>query len=48
MQTSRLLTPYYIKTAAADAQEAMARLEAEIMGNRWAMDLVPPKIATIQ
>jgi len=39
---------YYIKTAAADAQEAMARLEAEIMGNRWAMDLVPPKIATIQ
>ena len=39
---------YYIKTAAADAQETMARLEAEIMGNRWAMDLVPPKSASIQ
>jgi hypothetical protein len=41
-------TSYYIKTAAADAQEAMAKLETEIMGNDWAMDVVPPQTATIQ
>jgi len=39
---------YYIKTAAADAQAAMAKLETEIMGNKWAMDLVPPQLASIQ
>ena len=39
---------YYIKTAAADAQEAMAKLEAEIVGNKWATDLVPPHTAAIQ
>jgi len=37
-----------IKTAAADAQAAMAKLESEIMGNEWAMDVVPPQTATIQ
>ena len=39
---------YYIKTAAADTQAAMAKLETEIMGNEWATDVVPPHTATIQ
>jgi integrase len=39
---------YYIKTAAADTQAAMAKLEIEIMGNKWATDVVPPQTATIQ
>lgn len=39
---------YYIKTAAADAQAAMAKLENEIMGNEWAIEPVPPQTARIQ
>jgi integrase len=39
---------YYIKTAAADTQAAMAKLETEILGNKWAMDVVPPQTATVQ
>lgn len=39
---------YYIKTAAADTQAAMAKLESLIMGNEWATDVVPPQTATIQ
>jgi Phage integrase family len=39
---------YYIKTAAADTQAAMAKLESEIMGSKWAMDLVPLQLASIQ
>lgn len=38
---------YYIKTAAADAQAAMAKLESELMGNKWATNQVPPQIARI-
>jgi len=37
---------YYIKTAVADTQAAMAKLESEIMGNKWAMDLVLPQLAS--
>jgi integrase len=39
---------YYIKTAAADTQAAMAKLEIEILGNKWAMDVVSPQTATVQ
>jgi hypothetical protein len=39
---------YYIKTAAADTQAAMAKLETEILGNKWAMDVVPPQTAMVQ
>jgi hypothetical protein len=39
---------YYIKTAAADAQAAMAKLENEIMGNEWAIEPVPPQTTRIQ
>jgi integrase len=38
---------YYIKTAAADTQAAMAKLEGEIMGNEWAMEVATPHLATI-
>ena len=41
-------TTYYIKTAAADTQAAMNKLEGALSGNEWATDVASPKSATLQ